>query len=192
MFRKSIHLLAPRVAVAMSGGIDSAVTAMLLKEKGFDCVGVFMRNWDNSDEAGETSCSISKDFEDMQSVCRRLDMEAVEVEFIKEYWTNVFEPFLDDYRRGLTPNPDIMCNKYIKFHYFKEFVTRKLGISHMATGHYADVKYVSTVNTGLDTVQPCAPVLLRALDRSKDQSYFLSLTCVSNNNEGGVAVIAFT
>lgn len=81
MFRRTFTLFSPRIAVAMSGGIDSAVTAMILKEQGYSCVGVFMRNWDNADEDGESRCSISKDFEDMKLVCKHLDIEAVEVSF---------------------------------------------------------------------------------------------------------------
>jgi tRNA-uridine 2-sulfurtransferase len=171
---------APRIAVAMSGGIDSAVTAMVLKEQGYSCVGVFMRNWDNADEHGESRCSISKDFEDMKIVCKALDIEAVEVEFIKEYWNNVFEPFLEDYRSGATPNPDVMCNKYIKFHYFKEFIKRKLDIDHMATGHYANVSCVPMVAADASVGESLTQVtvLMRGVDRLKDQSYFLAMTNV--------------
>jgi len=95
----------------------------------------------------------------------------------------VFEPFLDAYRAGATPNPDVMCNKYIKFHYFKEFVKQKLDIEHMATGHYANVSYIPTaVGSYIPAAvssSPSIPILMRGRDRSKDQSYFLALTEVS-------------
>ena len=186
------------VAVAMSGGIDSSVAAMILKDQGYDCIGVFMRNWDSSDEVGEITCSINRDREHMREVCQRLDIPAYDVshnhfreatflflersfgvfflwswkkkppskdvtfvnispkplhstfflqisahqvifyyvlwiypqvDFVKDYWNDVFVPFLDTYRSGSeTPNPDVMCNRYIKFQKFKKHVHEQLGI----------------------------------------------------------------
>lgn len=195
----------------MSGGIDSSVTAMLLQEAGYPIVGVFMRNWDRKEELdsaevdtsssstishqaateSNATCPIDKDAEDMQSVCKALGIRAVEVEFVREYWTDVFEPFLDTYRAGnLTPNPDAMCNKYIKFNAFRNFIRQRLGIEYMATGHYArmgqflpsptSTSNSSTVSATSTTANPSPPqpLLCRAVDPLKDQSYFLALTPV--------------
>lgn len=155
-----------RAAVAMSGGIDSAVSALLLKQQGYDCVGVFMKNWDNADESdSHTTCTVDRDRKDMQEICARLDIPVKEVNFVKEYWNDVFSPMLDSYKTGLqTPNPDVVCNRTIKFHHFREFVFDQLDVDVMATGHYA--RCVNGNN----------PLLLRGKDSLKDQSYFLSMT----------------
>lgn len=163
--------MSKRVAVAMSGGVDSSVAASILKEQGYDCIGVFMRNWDGADESGGEHCPIDADFVDMKEVCNTLNIPSFEVSFAKEYWTEVFEPFLDIYQQGVaTPNPDVYCNRLIKFSLFKNLVKEKFGIHTMATGHYARLA------SGGDS-----PVLLRGVDSSKDQSYFLSMTKVSES-----------
>jgi len=183
-----------RVVVAMSGGIDSAATAYILKSAGFDCIGVFMKNWDGSDEKGEFVCSYSKDLEDMREVCARLDMPAVEVEFVKEYWTGVFQPFLDAYQSGTeTPNPDVSCNRVIKFKQLRDYAFHTLGADFMATGHYVRLGYpsgdlleiphylpeheqASSIVQSVLGRSDRLPVLLRGVDYNKDQSYFLSMT----------------
>mmetsp|Transcript_25788 Transcript_25788/g.48398 ORF Transcript_25788/g.48398 Transcript_25788/m.48398 type:complete len:445 (+) Transcript_25788:54-1388(+) len=159
----------PSVAVAMSGGIDSTVTALLLKRQGFSITGVFMRNWDNPDEAGDDhQCPINQDFEDAKEVCARLGIACLEVNFVKDYWNSVFMPFVEDYQSNArTPNPDVSCNSHIKFHKFREHVLYKLQFDCMATGHYVRA-----------TGHP--PSLLRGRDLSKDQSYFLSTTAGQN------------
>lgn len=162
----------PVVAVAMSGGIDSAVSALLLKQEGYQCIGVFMKNWDPLDEAEARTCTTDRDRNDMHEVCRYLDMPTTEVEFIKEYWHDVFVPFLDAYKTGAeTPNPDVLCNRAIKFHHFRRHALETLQADIMATGHYARLE----AGTGVGAA-PSAPSLLRALDPVKDQSYFLSMT----------------
>mmetsp|Transcript_20136 Transcript_20136/g.28865 ORF Transcript_20136/g.28865 Transcript_20136/m.28865 type:complete len:398 (-) Transcript_20136:83-1276(-) len=155
----------PTVAVAMSGGIDSSAVAVLLKNQGYDVVGVFMRNWDASDEVAENVCQIDKDRIDMREVCNRLQIPYHEVDFVKEYWVDVFTPFLESYKSGiLTPNPDVFCNRFIKFFHLKKYISENLGISTLATGHYARIVQGKT-----------SPELWRGVDPIKDQSYFLSL-----------------
>lgn len=159
-----------RVAIAMSGGIDSSVAAMLMQEKGFDCIGVFMKNWEGSDEEGETACPIDRDRMHMRQVCERLRIPAYDVEFVKEYWNEVFVPFVSMYQAGIdTPNPDVYCNRHVKFDCFMQHVKNKFGIDEIATGHYARLGK----NSESGHVQ-----LMRAVDPIKDQTYFLSLTRV--------------
>ncbi len=152
-----------KVVVGMSGGVDSAVAAYLLKKQGYEVVGLFMKNWDsniNNDIEGITDdvCPQELDFRDAKAVCDELNIPLYRVDFIKEYWDEVFSYFLDELKKGRTPNPDIMCNKYIKFDKFKE-EAKKLGASYIATGHYARIKDGK---------------LLRGIDSNKDQTYFLS------------------
>ena len=152
-----------RVVVGMSGGVDSAVSAYLLKKEGYDVVGLFMKNWDsniNNDKEGITDgvCPQELDFRDAKAVCDELCIPLYRVDFIKEYWDDVFKYFLSELEKGRTPNPDIMCNKYIKFDMFAK-EARKLGADYIATGHYA------RMNNGH---------LLRGIDSNKDQTYFLS------------------
>jgi len=152
-----------KVVVGMSGGVDSAVAAFLLKKDGYDVVGLFMKNWDsniNNDSEGITDgvCPQELDYRDAKSVCDELSIPLYRVDFIKEYWDDVFGYFLNELKKGRTPNPDIMCNKYIKFDKFKEEAIR-LGADYIATGHYA---------------RKDGDKLLRGIDKNKDQSYFLS------------------
>ena len=158
------------IAVAMSGGIDSSVTALLLQQQGYDCIGVFMQNWDNTDEVGSETCPIDQDRKDMIQVCDRLKIPYVETQFIKEYWNDVFEPMLHSYSNGVTtPNPDVECNRVIKFDALKRYINKELGIVTMATGHYARTE--NDINGQLK--------LLTGIDTSKDQSYFLCRTSVT-------------
>jgi tRNA-uridine 2-sulfurtransferase len=154
------RLAMSRVVVGMSGGVDSSVTAALLKEQGHDVVGLFMKNWEESSDGGV--CSSAEDFADVVRVCERLDIPYYAVEFVKEYRDNVFRHFLEQYEAGYTPNPDILCNKEIKFDIFLKRAM-ELGADYLATGHYARV-----LRSGGDRV-----ALGRGRDTGKDQSYFL-------------------
>ncbi len=148
-----------RIVVGMSGGVDSSVTALLLARQGFDVVGVFMKNWDETDESGV--CTATQDFEDVRRVCDKIGIPYYAVNFEREYMDRVFAHFLAEYRRGRTPNPDVLCNREIKF---KELLQRALAIGGetLATGHYARVAKA-----------PDGCRLLRGADGDKDQSYFL-------------------
>lgn len=148
-----------RIVVGMSGGVDSAVAALLLKRQGFDVVGVFMKNWGEKDENGV--CTAECDWRDVADVCEAVDIPYYAVNFEKEYEERVFSYFLDEYRRGRTPNPDVLCNREIKFRAFLDFAM-KLGATRMATGHYVQTR-----------MQGGRTQLLRGADGSKDQSYFL-------------------
>ncbi|KAI8364718.1 tRNA methyl transferase [Radiomyces spectabilis] len=138
----------------MSGGVDSSVSAALLKQQGFRVQGIYMRNWDTADERGV--CTSAEDWEDVQRVCFKLDIPCEQVDFVKEYWTDVFQQTLDDYAAGLTPNPDVMCNQYIKF---GSLISKVPVDAWFATGHYC---------------RTYDGRLLRGKDRNKDQSYYLS------------------
>ena len=125
----------PRVAVGLSGGVDSAVTAWLLKSAGFDVTGVLMRNWDEAEETGG-ECSFEKDQRDARAAARAVGIPLTEVDFVKEYWHSVFEPFLRDFDGGgATPNPDLACNRHIKFGALLDHCLRSLGADILATGH---------------------------------------------------------
>ncbi|WP_307339999.1 tRNA 2-thiouridine(34) synthase MnmA [Caldalkalibacillus uzonensis] len=149
-----------RVVVGMSGGVDSAVTALLLKEQGFDVVGIFMKNWDDTDENGV--CTATEDYHDVVAVCHEIGIPYYSVNFEKEYWDRVFTYFLDEYKAGRTPNPDVMCNKEIKFKAFLDHALT-LGADFVATGHYAQVDLKDGYHR-----------LLRGADPGKDQTYFLN------------------
>lgn len=155
-----------KVVIGMSGGVDSSVAAILLKEQGYDVIGLFMRNWDstiNNDILGNPDldgdiCPQEKDYNDALEVCKKIKIPLHRIDFVKEYWDYVFTYFLDELKKGRTPNPDIMCNKYIKFDYFVREAER-LGADYIATGHYARRE---------------GNFLIRAVDDNKDQTYFLS------------------
>lgn len=119
------------VVVAMSGGLDSSVTAMLMKQRGHHVIGVFMSNWDRADEAGSENeiCPNDQDYEDAREVCDRLGIrELLKVSFQKEYWNDVFTPYVEDYANGLlTPNPDVDCNRHVKFNYLRHYVNAHIG-----------------------------------------------------------------
>ncbi len=151
--------MAKTVVVGMSGGVDSSVAALLLKEQGYNVVGLFMRNWEETDANG--ACTADEDFEDVKRVCGLLDMPYYTVNFAKEYMERVFSYFLSEYAAGRTPNPDVLCNREIKFGPFKEYA-EKLGADCIATGHYCGISHEGGVHR-----------LLKAADSGKDQTYFL-------------------
>jgi len=148
-----------KIIVGMSGGVDSSVAALLLLEQGYDVEGLFMKNWEEDDD--EDYCAAAVDLKDAASVCDRLGIKLHTINFASEYWDRVFQHFLDEYRAGRTPNPDILCNKEIKFHAFLEHA-QSLGAEKIATGHYARTRRHNHKT-----------LLLRGLDSNKDQSYFL-------------------
>ena len=154
-----------KVVIGMSGGVDSSVAAIMLQKQGYEVIGLFMRNWDSLADGelnGPTTksgiCPQEEDYNDAKAVCEKLNIPLYRKDFVKEYWDNVFTYFLDELKKGRTPNPDIMCNKYIKFDAFIE-EAKRLGADYIATGHYARIKDGK---------------LLRAVDDNKDQTYFLS------------------
>ena len=150
-----------RVVVGMSGGVDSSATALKLKREGYDVVGIFMKNWDDTDENGV--CTATEDYKDVQAVANQIGIPYYSVNFEKEYWNKVFEYFLDEYKKGRTPNPDVICNKEIKFKAFLDYAM-DLGADYVATGHYARVERDDN-----GTVH-----MLRGVDSNKDQTYFLN------------------
>ena len=149
-----------RVVVGMSGGVDSSVAALLLKQQGYEVVGLFMRNWEERDANGV--CTAEEDFEDVKRVSSLLEIPYYTVNFAKEYRERVFSYFLAEYSAGRTPNPDVLCNREIKFGPFKEYA-EKLGADLIATGHYCGISHENGVHC-----------LLKAKDASKDQTYFLN------------------
>ncbi|QTU83483.1 tRNA 2-thiouridine(34) synthase MnmA [Carnobacteriaceae bacterium zg-C25] len=150
-----------RVVVGMSGGVDSSVTALLLKQQGYDVIGIFMKNWDDTDENG--FCTATEDYKDVEAVALQIGIPYYSVNFEKEYWDKVFTYFLDEYKKDRTPNPDVMCNKEIKFKAFLEYAN-DLGADYIAMGHYAQL-----VEDEFGQKR-----LLRGADDNKDQTYFLS------------------
>jgi tRNA-specific 2-thiouridylase len=146
---------AEKVMVALSGGVDSAVAALLLKQQGYAVEALHMTNWEDD----EAYCTAARDFQDARAVCRELDIPLHRINFSQAYRDQVFADFLREYAAGRTPNPDVLCNREIKFGLFLDYA-RRLGASRMATGHYARI-----------TSQPTR--LLRGIDAAKDQSYFL-------------------
>ncbi|KAM3577916.1 hypothetical protein VYU27_000021 [Nannochloropsis oceanica] len=166
--------LLPRVAVGLSGGVDSSVAAMLLLQQGYEVVGVHMQNWDTSDEEGMSACPETEDLKDAQEVSKQLGIPFYRADFSRPYWTNVFTPFLEDYERGWTPNPDVLCNREIKFSKFRNFAQEALRTPWVATGHYARLRYPCPPSLPPSSEAIGAPQLLVGVDDSKDQSYFLS------------------
>ena len=149
-----------KVICGMSGGVDSSVSAFILQQQGYQVEGLFMKNWEEDDDTAY--CTAAADLADAQAVCDKLGIKLHKINFAAEYWDNVFEHFLNEYKAGRTPNPDILCNKEIKFKAFLEYAAEDLGANYIATGHYVRRRGAD------DNAQ-----LLRGLDANKDQSYFL-------------------
>jgi tRNA U34 2-thiouridine synthase MnmA/TrmU len=181
--------VARRAVVGVSGGVDSSVSALLLKRSGLfdEVVGVFMRNWEPADESGDSyTCPLAQDAKDAQRVCAQVGIPFMQVDFVREYWSRVFEPYLARFAQGGTPNPDVFCNREIKFNCFKAFARDQFGVeAWLATGHYARLRHAEGARVaggagvgGLQLCEPDAslapPQLLRGTDPGKDQSYFLS------------------
>ncbi len=144
----------------MSGGVDSSVAAALLLEEGYDVIGLFMQNWEEEDDSGV--CTAVSDYEDVKRVCNKLKIPYYTVNFAKIYWDKVFKYFLEEYEKGRTPNPDVLCNREIKFGPFLEYA-KELGADYIATGHYAKVERIDGKT-----------YLKKAMDTNKDQTYFLN------------------
>ncbi|WP_036452897.1 tRNA 2-thiouridine(34) synthase MnmA [Mycoplasma buteonis] len=159
--------MSKKVIIGMSGGVDSSVAAYLLLQQGYQVEGLFMRNWDsilNNDVLGNADisqdiCPQEQDYQDAQAVANKLGFPLHRVDFVQEYWDNVFENFIEEYKKGRTPNPDILCNKYIKFNAFAKYAFNELKADYIAMGHYAKV---------------ADGHLYRAKDENKDQTYFLA------------------
>ncbi len=152
--------MSKKVVVGMSGGVDSSVAALLLKEQGYEVIGLFMQNWEETDINGV--CTAESDYEDVKRVCNLIGIPYYSVNFSKIYYDRVFKYFLEEYEAGRTPNPDVLCNREIKFGPFKEYA-KKLGADYVATGHYCDILHDGDTH-----------YLLKAVDQNKDQTYFLN------------------
>ncbi len=151
--------MSKKVVVGLSGGVDSAVAAFLLKEQGYDVIGLFMRNWREEDECGR--CTADDDFCDVRRIADVLKIDYYAQDFSKEYLDRVFKTFVEEYKKGRTPNPDVLCNREIKFEVFASFA-RTMGADYVATGHYAAVQHGER------------HLLCRSEDENKDQTYFLN------------------
>lgn len=160
-----------KVIVGLSGGVDSSVAAMLLIQAGYNVEGLFMRNWDsivNNDILGNSHlddfvCPQEEDYRYAQLVADKLNIKLHRVDFVKEYWNEVFQYFINEYKKGRTPNPDVLCNKYIKFNHFAHYAFNNLQADYIAMGHYAKTAY-----------QDSHTYLVKAKDSNKDQTYFLA------------------
>jgi tRNA-specific 2-thiouridylase len=152
--------MAKRVVIGMSGGVDSAVAASILKEQGYDVIGLYMSNWKDTEPDG--CCTGEQDWTDVQGICARIGIPYYSVDFSEQYMEHVFKLFVDEYKKGRTPNPDVLCNREVKFGPFADFA-RKMGADYIATGHYCNISHENGVN-----------YLLRAEDENKDQTYFLN------------------
>lgn len=166
-----------KVVVGMSGGVDSAVSAQILKDQGHEVIGVFMRNWDsaaNNDILGNPKakasiCPEEQDWQDVISLGKQIGIKVQRVDFIKEYWDDVFSDLINQYKKGRTPNPDILCNKYVKFGSFYNWVFKNISdVDFIATGHYADLEN---------------GILKKPFDKNKDQTYFLAQVKKENLNK---------
>jgi len=185
--------LKERIAVCLSGGVDSAVAALLLKQAGYtNLIGIFMRNWDEREETGNIeNCSVERDARDAAAVAKKLDIPFTEVDFVSKYWGEVFQDFLHRYSQGLTPNPDLACNRNIKFGALVHYAMMELDVKYIATGHYARIRRgrkLTTEDGGgggggeggseggnhATTKSKNTIELLRGVDEYKDQSYFLA------------------
>ena len=149
-----------KVVLGMSGGVDSSVSAFLLKEQGYEVIGIFMRNWHEKDESGH--CTAEQDYSDVRRVADFLGIPYYSVDLSKQYMDEVFQLFLDEYKKGRTPNPDVLCNKEIKFGHFKK-IAKDLEAEYIATGHYAGTTFINGKT-----------YLTQAKDENKDQTYFLN------------------
>lgn len=152
--------MAKTVVVGMSGGVDSSVAALLLKEQGYNVVGLFMQNWEEKDAGG--CCTAEEDFADVRRVAAKIGIPYFAVNFSEKYMERVFSYFLEEYKAGRTPNPDVLCNREIKFGPFKDYA-KELGADYIATGHYCDILHDGDTH-----------YLLKAADQGKDQTYFLN------------------
>lgn len=183
-----------KIAVAMSGGVDSSVAAYLLaQDPNNEVVALHMSNWDSQDEEDAPKGCVEQDVKDAETVCRHLSLPLHKASFAAEYWTQVFEPFVDGIASGRTPNPDIGCNAYVKFGAMKQYAHDRLGVDWIATGHYARLWNRKTESTMPEHVVEALdqhswlyewgdnnPLLLAGVDKSKDQSYFLAGTKGAN------------
>lgn len=160
MVNENINNKSKTVVVGMSGGVDSSVAALLLKQQGYNVIGLYMNNWEETDECG--NCTGEEDFADVRRVANLIGIPYYSVNFAKEYMDRVFSYFLSEYSAGRTPNPDVLCNREIKFKDFKE-KAKELGADFIATGHYCDISHENGVHR-----------LLKAKDQNKDQTYFLN------------------
>lgn len=148
------------VVVGMSGGVDSSVAALLLKNQGYNVIGLFMRNWEEQTDTG--NCTAEEDYDDVKRVCNKIGIPYYTVNFAKEYLDRVFKDFIEEYKKGRTPNPDVLCNREIKFGPFLDYA-KKIGADYIATGHYAQVKR-----------EDGKTYLIKGADEGKDQTYFLN------------------
>lgn len=160
--------MAKTVVVGLSGGVDSSVAALLLKKQGYNVIGLYMNNWEETDSCG--NCTGEQDYADVRRVANKIGIPYYSVNFAKEYMDRVFSYFLSEYKAGRTPNPDVLCNREIKFKDFK-IKAKELGADYIATGHYCDILHDGNVH-----------YLLKAKDQNKDQTYFLNQLSQSQLN----------